>query len=570
MKTALKGLLCALTLAAGLCVQAQEKEILALTGAAAIEELEEEEYERLCTLLATPVPINAASLSRLQSCGLFTRFQAVSLADYRSRSGEILSLSELALIDGFSRETAEALAPFVSLRPTGKAGLPPRSLTHGDGVLRGEMKNGTIGYAAKSRVEREGRFSLSATARATATEKPGLPDTWSFNATRHFRRRSGKMMLGDFNARFGQGLALWNGFSLGGLTTAESFAHHPTGLSPAWSFSPDGPLRGVAGDVGLGHLNLSVVAAFPGLRQRMDGNPRAALSALGALNVQWTGRRAEVSATTLSGLPLMESGARATVPSRLAADFRWTPGHLGYFGEAAVDLRTGALAGVGGVIWSPAYQKKLSVVVRHYPASFQADLCGGVRAGTRCSGESGIAAGVRFPAFRVTADYAHFPAKGYGQLKILALAPLRIREKYSLTPRVQFRWREGRLRQEYRLEAVRDAAPWQMKLRADAVRFDALAWQAYAEAGRKTELFSIYARAGLFVVDDWDDRIYVYEKDAPGSFNVPALYGRGGYASLVAALKWKRHKLYLRIGGTRYVTDKPGRSECKLQYTLDL
>ena len=156
MKTALRGFLCARTLAACLYVQAQEKEILSLTGAAAIEELEEEEYERLCALLAAPIPINAASLSRLQSCGLFTRFQAISLADYRSRSGEILSLSELALIDGFSRETAEALAPFVSFRPTGKAGRPPRSRSLR--ICRCRIEHGPQAYA------RPDPLSLSQTA----------------------------------------------------------------------------------------------------------------------------------------------------------------------------------------------------------------------------------------------------------------------------------------------------------------------------------------------------------------------------------------------------------------------
>lgn len=570
MKTLIKGLLCTLTLAGCLCAQAQDKGILALTGAADLEELDESEYERLEALAASPIPINSASLARLQSCGLFTRFQAASLMDYRSRSGDILSVSELALVDGFSRESAEALAPFLSLQATGKAGMPPGNLTHTDLLLRGEWRDGLIGYGLKGRVEKEGRFLLSATARTQAAACPGAPDTWSFNATRYFRKRSGKLIVGDFNARFGQGLALWNGFSLSSLTTVSSFARHPTGLSPAWSFSPDGPLRGMAADLDFRRLTVSAVAAFPGLRARMDGNPRAGLTSVGALNVHWTGRSAEVSATAMAGAPLLSGSKAVTPPSRIAADFRWTPGQLGWFGEAAVDLKSGALAGVGGLIWSPAYQKKVSVVARYYPLTFQPDMTGGVRAGTRCCGESGVAAGLQLPWLRFTADYARFPAKAYAQLKILASAPLRFREMYSLTPRLQLRWREGRLRQDYRLEAALDRLPWLIKLRMDAVRCVGTAWQTYAETGRKTERFSIYARAGLFKVDDWEDRIYVYERDTPGSFNVPARYGRGYNASLVAGLRWKRHRLYLRIGGIRYVTDKPGRSECRLQYALDI
>ena len=39
------------------------------------------------------------------------------------------------------------------------------------------------------------------------------------------------------------------------------------------------------------------------------------------------------------------------------------------------------------------------------------------------------------------------------------------------------------------------------------------------------------------MADNWNDRIYCYERDAPGSFNIPAYYGRGWAASLVGRLK---------------------------------
>ena len=95
------------------------------------------------------------------------------------------------------------------------------------------------------------------------------------------------------------------------------------------------------------------------------------------------------------------------------------------------------------------------------------------------------------------------------------------------------------------------------------------AWLAYAEGGCKTERLGLFVRTGLFLVDDWDDRIYVYERDVPGCFNVPAYYGRGWNASLCGSLRWRHSRLYLRIGGIHYVTDKPDRSECRLQYIAD-
>ena len=75
-------------------------------------------------------------------------------------------------------------------------------------------------------------------------------------------------------------------------------------------------------------------------------------------------------------------------------------------------------------------------------------------------------------------------------------------------------------------------------------------------------------------MDDWDDRIYVYERDAPGSFSVPARYGRGWSASLYLA--WqpvRRHSLWLRLETVQYpwnLTPRDGRFECRLQYRFKM
>ena len=296
----------------------------------------------------------------------------------------------------------------------------------------------------------------------------------------------------------------------------------------------------------------------------MDGDTQAPVTAFSAVNATWTGRSAELSATTVLAPPA--SG----YVSKAAADFRWTRGRIGSFGEVSLDLTERTCAAVGGLIWSPAYRKKLSLVARHYPDRFGDAVTGGVRAGSRCRGESGIAAGIQLPWLRATADLARFPAKAESRTRLLCILPLTFREQYALSPRVSLRWKDGVLREEYRLEASWTGTPWLVKLRADAVRCTETARLAYAEGGCKTEFFQLYARAGVFKVDNWDDRIYVYERDAPGCFNVPAYYGRGYSASLTGGFRWKRHKLYLRLGAVHYVTDKPDKKECRVQYTLDL
>ena len=86
----------------------------------------------------------------------------------------------------------------------------------------------------------------------------------------------------------------------------------------------------------------------------------------------------------------------------------------------------------------------------------------------------------------------------------------------------------------------------------------------YVEGGYKGNSLSTYLRFGLFAVDDWEDRIYVYERDAPGNFNVPAYYGRGFWTA--ATLSWKVCRwcrIYLRAS-----IKKPGKAELKCQCVL--
>ena len=73
--------------------------ILALTGHADPEELDEYEVDRLVQYIAHPLKLNVASSSRLRSSGLLSPYQVASLIDYRTRHGDVLSYYELSSVD---------------------------------------------------------------------------------------------------------------------------------------------------------------------------------------------------------------------------------------------------------------------------------------------------------------------------------------------------------------------------------------------------------------------------------------------------------------------------------------
>lgn len=75
--------------------------ILFLTGAPDIETLSEEELEKWWDLAESPLQINLVPPSVIEKSGLMSMYQAASFAHYRAHSGDVLSCSELASIDGF-------------------------------------------------------------------------------------------------------------------------------------------------------------------------------------------------------------------------------------------------------------------------------------------------------------------------------------------------------------------------------------------------------------------------------------------------------------------------------------
>lgn len=112
---------------------------------------------------------------------------------------------------------------------------------------------------------------------------------------------------------------------------------------------------------------------------------------------------------------------------------------------------------------------------------------------------------------------------------------------------------------------------------ADICRCRGTSWLAFAEVGFKQEndarRIQAYVRMTAFVIDSWDDRIYVYERDVPGAFSVPAYYGRGYSLSGVAGYKWKKSlSLNARLSSLEYpgmIEKKPGKTGLSMQLLWD-
>lgn len=497
-----------------------EGAVLFLTGASCIEDLDESTLERFRALEQRPLDLNAAGSRRLVASGLVSAFQAASLIEYRLESGEILSYTELGLVDGFTPAYAEALRPFTVLGVSSPPGQRPLRAVHNDLMLRGsarESEGWTPAGGFRYRFSAGEWAEVNWSSRTTYSET--APKLGTVSAAVYGRKYLGKLVLGHFNARLGQGLVLWDGFSATPWSGVGTFRRSGTGFSPTGSFSPG--RCGAAADFGLGAWSASVAYSF---------TDKLPMGALGYVSKRFS-------------LGLSVAGRS------VGADFK-----LGYpggvvFGEAAWK---GEPAAVLGTLWIPSYGYKAGALLRY--------LSGTPDIALGASGKTFEALVYGSPAqFRSFARFA--PSWQAG--------PFRIAPSLRLAARHKDFWRlEGRGEAEVSLE------PFVLRSRLDVVHGRGPAWLFNVEGGAVGEKAKAWLRWTLFCIDQWDDRIYVYERDVPGAFNVPAYYGRGWALSFAGSWKpSRRHRLDCRVSYVEYpwnTTYKASKFEVKLQYQLSL
>ena len=593
--------------------------VLLLSGASSMEELSAEELERYEDLRRKPLDLNRCSRSRLLACGLFTPFQVASILEQRRQSGEILSLTELTLIEGFTSRKVDALRHFIVIRaedgPIGAKKLRPELDLELRGAVsvpvpdsrskdRGEQRTG---YGSKLHLSLGQRAELSIVGRKSYDS--GRFGPVSASAVYYGRRYLGKVVLGAFNARFGEGLTQWSGFSLSSLSSVASFRKSGSGLSPSASFSPG--MTGMAADFNLRRFTLSTaIGCAPealaklGLFTKASGSTAPGIAALADLS--WTGR-------------LIHAGVTATCEAA-GVHFLGSLPNLSLFGETSLTYK-GAFSAIAGTVWTPEYARKFALQLRWFDPSIKGKNSGAAfgfelpdwcftldaryradirkqkyRGFLRYSKEIILPARPRAPSSvpppevnlpeaslpdsssrPVTEQPATVPEASAGSASVsVSEASVSVPARsLTVSARLAANYAPGEAhptRVELRSELAFTSGAWKFSTRLDGIYCASFAFHAFLEAGYLTPKLSSYLRLGGFLIDNWDDRIWVYERDAPGSFTVPAYYGRGVHCSLYCAWKPSRHhSLYLRTSLVSYPgnpTPKNGKFEFKLQYRL--
>lgn len=531
--------------------------VLYFCGASDISEIPSQEYERYEALSRHPLPLNSCSRARMMETGLFTAYQVESLLDYRERCGPVLSQRELSLVDGFNAELAGHLMPFVSL------GNDPSSanggIRHGEDICAGgsvkiadaALQWHAMGKASAYVESRAGTFT------ASAAYKKG--NSAGYSASYSYGRTLRKLVAGHFNARFAQGLSQWSGVSFDSWTTAASLMHRASGITPYSGWSTQYPMLGLAATLDFASISLSPFADIRGGKyganlswNHPDGQVGATLCCSKAADLSFS---ADFQHTLRGGVVLFGEGLATFNPvTRFPPDYALLSGVRFRSGASDMALR----------LKGRPDQLEMSFATGIADASLRRNLSMALDAAFHPRAHAHTPKGAS--RVRASLSYAHtarsgFVAESHLGMKLQFLTRLSdVSAPYAASwPLMRF---EARQKAGWKLER------WEAMLRADAVfsgkiqtggQSRDIAFLAAAEGAWKGRIVRCHAQAAVFRIDSWDSRIYLYQRDAPGMFSVPAMYGRGISLAGYAKMKFgRRTELHLKCAWSTYPWAREG------------
>ena len=535
----------------------EEEAVLRALGVLQMEEADAEDVERLTDLLRHPVKINAAGRRDLESTGLFTPFQIASLLDYRERHGDVMSFIELSSVDGFTTQAAGRLEPFLTF-DSGSLARKARQQFKGEINARTAVKL-TEGDGHEWKYALKGKLIFRDALGVTFSP-------FSHSASLSWTYGPGSIILGDFNARFGQGLCLWNTSVIGGLTSPSSYMRRASGISTSYSFSAANAMTGVAGNLSLGKWCMSGLLYFPGLKKSDVSylNP--------AVNLTRYFTFGHVGFTASGGISNLDSRNFMIPQLRVSGDASFCFNGVNVFGEAMYDMVGMAPAAVVGVESPAGEYTTVASLVRYLPLSDQHCWAASMESKKKRHSFLASVEAIYHPSGKTLSEGRAVQLKGQAEwhwdLCRWLSSEVRLAERFRTwgTP----------YRTDARIDLMADVGLLKIASRFNMLMCRGVGLLGYVEAQYKGRAgLKAYLRQGIFRIDNWDDRIYVYERDAPGNFNVPAYYGRGIWTSGYLSWRFARWgSLYARCSYVVYPMmekkKKPGKAELKLQCVLHL
>lgn len=262
----------------------------------------------------------------------------------------------------------------------------------------------------------------------------------------------------------------------------------------------------------------------------------------------------------------------------IGADYGCISSRFSFTGETATG-DGGAIATLNAVQAKVSDRLSLTAIQRFYSYRYHAIQSSSFSDGGKVQNESGVYLGARwdlakYAVFEIYSDLSYSPWLKYqvhsssysfdnnasltydkGNWNILGRYRLRVKErdnsaKTGLSSRCDHR---------FRLSTTYSGDVFSFSTQADAciISFEGEAKKGWLIGGtvrcRVDSVWDITGNVSYFKADDYDSRLYTYEKSLLYSFSMPSYYGQGMRASLVVRADLGKHwMLMAKIGHTKY------------------
>lgn len=585
-----------------------------------LESLPEEEKEQfdlveftglLNDYLAHPLNLNTATAGELGSLLILNELQVQAILEHRELSGPFRNVLELQSVDRLDLPLVRKLLPFVTVSEEqkeppglgGQAGLSHEVLLRYSGIL-----NSRKGYrdppsyaGGPGRVLARYRITGSDLSfNLTLGKDPGESffssgqgfDSYSANLFLQDKGYLKKLVAGDYLLQFGQGVALWNGYSSNMGPAVLGVARQEAGIKPFRSSDESYFFRGAAATLEWGTVELTPFFSY----KKLD----AALEPDGEREWVSTIRRSGLHRTegeiagkhrlgeTVAGIHLgvrpsrlFTAGAtayttrfdkplkRGEAPYQLfdfsgdelnllAVNYQFGRRNYFLFGEVAHSLGSGS-AFVNGILFSPAPFVSLAAAYRNYQKNYHAFYASPIGQQAAAGNERGwyMAADFRILdrwGLSLSADAFTFPwlryrvnapSNGYQLFSQLEYRPGKetlFYFRYRKRNHPAYRQTHIRFHTEYRLSRqVRLKNRVEYTSRRQEVRNQGfLAYQDVSWSippGR----FHLDVRGAFFNTDDYYTRIYAYENDVLYASSFAFYYDKG--TKFYLSGRWKVNRM---------------------------
>ena len=537
-----------------------------------------------------PIDINTAGYSELSQLPVLDYYSIEKIIEYRKRKRKYRSVTELYEC-GIRKEAAEMIMPFVTEGKRNEPGkmnfgsLKIRSygISKYPKINEPDFAGNNLKINNRIKLNYADMIYVNALADKDAGEK-SYADFYSYNISYMGESFVKKAILGSYTVEFGQGLAIWSPYAFSKSADAVgSVVKHPHGISAytssgenrflyggaaelAWKdftltpFYSVQKTSGVADSAGFTSLNMSGLFRTPG---EISNKNNLKISTEGLI-AGYQNRRKNI----LVKLLYLMNNFSLPFYSRLFPEnlFKRQISVSGYFRIGLKRLRiTGEFSSANGVIaqnYSAQFfiSKYINVIsaFRYYPQDYFALFSNGFGERKNTNNEKGFYNGIRltskfgklnfyydfnktlfrtatepFPVKRndYLVDY-YSPRFSNGRFRFRYHRELK--EHYSaledydakvLTNLVTERFRFAlyyNIGDKFRLTSQLDISAFKSKLKNET---------GYSISEEiRSKLFdnlTLYGRVIFFETPTYDSRIYLYENDLNGVFNMGLFYGEG-------------------------------------------